>query len=228
MEEYTTSALNNLSSYIEQTYLKPDFTDQTLYSLIEQAQQYSFKGICVPPFWVKKARRELGSKTIELVTVVGFPLGYHRTETKLEETRLALIDGATEIDLVVNMSAFKAGMNWPKIEIAKVADLVHQAGGLLKVIIETAYLSDEEIKLLCRLCADAGSDFVKTSTGFAPQGAKAEHIRLMRASLPESVGIKASGGIKNYHEALKMIEAGADRIGTSSGPDIITDMARHA
>jgi len=213
--------LNNLASYIEQTYLKPDFTDQTLYTLIDQAESHGFRGICIPPFWVKKARRELGSKPIELVTVAGFPLGYNRTETKLEETRLAISDGATEIDLVINLSAFKAGMTWPKTEIAKVSEIVHQADCLLKVIIETAYLSPEDIELLCRICADAGADFVKTSTGFAPEGAKAEHIRLMRKVLPQAIGIKASGGIKNRQQAIEMIEAGADRIGTSSGPELV-------
>lgn len=213
--------MNNLASYIEQTYLKPDFTDQTLYNLIDQANKYNFKGICIPPFWVKKARRELGSGSIELVTVVGFPLGYNRTETKLEETRLAISDGATEIDLVINLSAFKAGMTWPKTEIAKVSEIVHRAECLLKVIIETAYLSLGDIEHLCRICADAGADFVKTSTGFAPEGAQTEHIRLMRKILPQTIGIKASGGIKDRRQAIEMIEAGADRIGTSSGPEII-------
>lgn len=213
--------MNNLASYIEQTYLKPDFTDQTLYNLIDQANKYNFKGICIPPFWVKKARRELGSGSIELVTVVGFPLGYNRTETKLEETRLAISDGATEIDLVINLSAFKAGMTWPKTEIAKVSEIVHRAECLLKVIIETAYLSLRDIEHLCRICADAGADFVKTSTGFAPEGAQTEHIRLMRKILPQTIGIKASGGIKDRRQAIEMIEAGADRIGTSSGPEII-------
>lgn len=213
--------MNNLASYIEQTYLKPDFTDQTLYTLIEQSEKYGFRGICIPPFWVKKASRELGSKPIELVTVVGFPLGYNRTETKLEETRFAINDGATEIDLVINLSAFKAGMSWPKIEIAKVSEMVHQAECLLKVIIETAYLNLEEIELLCRICTDAGVDFVKTSTGYAPEGAQTEHIRLMRKILPQSMGIKASGGIKNRQQAIEMIEAGANRIGTSSGPELV-------
>lgn len=213
--------MNSLAAHIEQTYLKPDFTDRTLYKLIESAEKFSFKGICIPPFWVKKAARELAQKPIELVTVVGFPFGYHMTETKMEETRMALKDGATEIDLVLNISAFKSEMIWPKIEIAKIAGLVHQEEKLLKVIIETAYLNREEIVNLCKTCASAGADFVKTSTGFAPEGAKTDLVRLMRSNLPESVGIKASGGIKTKEFALELINAGADRIGTSSGENIM-------
>jgi deoxyribose-phosphate aldolase len=114
-------------------------------------------------------------------------------------------------------------MNWEKIEIVKCGKLVHEAQKLLKVIIETAYLSDEDIVKACKICADAGADFVKTSTGFAPAGAKVEHIALMRKTLPATVGIKASGGIKNYDQARELIEAGADRIGTSSGVAIVSD-----
>jgi deoxyribose-phosphate aldolase len=213
--------LENLSQYIEQTYLKPDFSDNTLYNLIEEAEIFGFKGICIPPFWVKKASHELAQKPIELVTVVGFPLGYNMTETKLEETRLALQDGATEIDMVINISAYLSEMNWTKIEIAKIAQLVHSKEKLLKVIIETAYLNNEQITDLCHICAEAGADFVKTSTGFAPEGAKTEHITLMRSNLPKSVGIKASGGIKTKEQAINLIKAGADRLGTSSGPDLI-------
>lgn len=214
--------MQTLASHIEQTYLKPDFTDKTLYNLIESAERFAFKGICIPPFWVKKAAREMAGKPIELVTVVGFPFGYHMTETKMEETQRALKDGATEIDLVLNISSFKSEMIWPKIEIAKIAGLVHQEEKLLKVIIETAYFSNEEIIKLCDICASAGADFVKTSTGYAPEGAKPELVKLMRSSLPDSVGIKASGGIKTKEFAIELINAGADRIGTSSGDTIMS------
>ncbi len=123
--------------------------------------------------------------------------------------------------MVWNVSSFKTNLPWTKIEIAKCGKLAHDHQKVLKVIIETAYLSDEEIATACKLCADAGADFVKTSTGFAPTGAKEEHIELMRASLPSSVGIKASGGIKTYDQVITMIEAGASRIGTSSGVKIL-------
>lgn len=215
--------MENISTYIEQTNLKPTFTDADVYQLVEDAAENKFHGICLPPFWVKKAKREISGRDIKLVTVIGFPLGYNMTETKLEEAIVALNDGADELDMVMNISAFKSGMSWVKIEMAKLANLSHQKEALLKVIIETAYLSDEEIVKACLLCRDAGVDFVKTSTGFASDGAKLEHIKLMRENLPDSVGIKASGGIKDYKFALELIKAGANRIGTSSGVAIVKE-----
>lgn len=213
----------DIKTTIEQTNLKPGLTDQDIYDLVNAAVEYNFFGICVPPFWVKKASRELSKTTIKLITVAGFPLGYNMTETKLEEIQLAIRDGAQEIDMVMNISAFKANMPWVKIEIAKCASLTHASGGILKVIIETAYLSRPEIEKACKICADAGADFVKTSTGFASEGATFANIELMRSVLPDSVGIKASGGIKNYAQAKELINAGADRIGTSSGISIVEE-----
>lgn len=210
-----------LASYIEHTNLKPTLTGADVEQLITEAREHSFVGVCVPPFWVKKARRDLGSSAVKLVTVAGFPLGYHMTETKLEEIKLALRDGADEIDLVINSSAFKAQMNWVKVEIAKCAKLVHEQERILKVIVETAYLSPDELRRACQWCADGGADFVKTSTGFAPEGARVADIREMRRILPPQVGIKASGGIKTAQQAREMIEAGADRLGTSSGVSIV-------
>lgn len=213
--------MKNIAKYIEQTVLRPQTNDADIEQLVKEAKKYGFVGICVPPFWVKKAKRELGEAPIQLVTVIGFPLGYNMTEVKVFETEQAIKDGADEIDVVWSITAFKAGMNWPKIELAKLAKTCHDQERILKVIVETAFLSDDEIVQACRICADAGVDYVKTSTGFAPEGAQANHIKLMRATLPSSVGIKASGGIKNYDQAVKMIEAGADRIGTSSGVQIV-------
>lgn len=215
--------MKHIERYIEQTILKPLTTDSEIENLVEEAKKYGFVGICVPPFWVKKAKREIGEAPIQLVTVIGFPLGYNMTETKVFETELAIKEGADEIDVVWSLTAFKAGLNWPKIELAKLATLCHQHERILKVIIETAYLSDEEIIQACEICRDAGVDFVKTSTGFAPEGAKVEHISLMRANLPSNVGIKASGGIKTLAQAKALIEAGADRIGTSSGVQIVAE-----
>jgi len=211
-----------LSTYIEHTNLSPTLTINDIDKLVEEARQYKFYGICVPPFWVKRARREIGNAPVTLVTVAGFPLGYNMTETKLDEIRRAIDNGADEIDLVWNISSFKTGLPWTKIELAKCSKLCHDRHKIIKIIIETAYLSDDEIVQACKRCADAGADFVKTSTGFAPSGAKAEHIRLMRSVLPKEVGIKASGGIKTREQALRMIEAGADRLGTSSGIAIVT------
>jgi deoxyribose-phosphate aldolase len=213
--------MKNIERYIEQTVLKAQTIDADIENLVKEAKQYGFVGICVPPFWVKKAKREIGDANIQLVTVVGFPLGYNLTEAKIFETEQLIKLGADEIDVVWSLTAFKAGMNWPRIELSRIAEVCHQQERILKVIIETAYLSDNEIVEACGICADAGADFVKTSTGFAPEGAKEKHIRLMRANLPSSVGIKASGGIKTYEQAVGLIQAGADRIGTSSGVQIV-------
>jgi deoxyribose-phosphate aldolase len=144
------------------------------------------------------------------------------TETKLDEIKRAIDNGADEVDVVWNISSFKTGIPWTKIEIAKCSKITHDHQKLLKVIIETAYLSEEEITEACKLCADAGVDFVKTSTGFAPTGATSEHVEFMRRILPKEVGIKASGGIKTYEQAKAMIDAGADRLGTSSGIKIVS------
>ncbi|TVP48637.1 MAG: deoxyribose-phosphate aldolase [Mongoliibacter sp.] len=215
--------MKNIQRFIEQTVLKPQTIDADIDKLIIEAKEHGFVGICVPPFWVKKARREIGDANIQLVTVVGFPLGYNMTETKVFETEQSIKNGADEIDVVWSTTSFKTGMNWPKIELAKLASLCHEHEKILKVIIETAYLSDEEIIDACKICADAGVDYVKTSTGFAADGAQIRHIKLMRENLPSNVGIKASGGIKSYAQAIAMIEAGADRIGTSSGVEIVKE-----
>jgi deoxyribose-phosphate aldolase len=210
-----------IEKYIEQTVLKAQTVDADIEKLILEAKEYGFVGVCVPPFWVKKAKREIGDAEIQLVSVVGFPLGYNLTETKVFETEQLIKMGADEIDVVWSLTAFKAGMNWPKIELARLSQVCHDHERILKVIIETAYLSDREIVKACEICADAGVDYVKTSTGFAPEGAKESHIKLMRENLPSNVGIKASGGIKTLEQALKLIQAGADRIGTSSGVQIV-------
>ena len=216
----------NIVSYIEHTNLSPILTIGDIDKLVEEAIKYGFFGVCVPPFWVKRAQREIGKEIIALISVAGFPLGYSMTETKLDEIKRAIDNGVDEIDVVWNVTSFKTGIPWTKIELAKCGKLAHDYQKIIKVIIETAYLSEEEIVEACKLCADAGADFVKTSTGFAPSGAKAEHIALMRKSLPPGVGIKASGGIKTYEQALAMIEAGADRIGTSSGIKIIETISQ--
>jgi len=214
----------DLSQYIEHTNLSPTLTIGDIDKLVEEAKTHQFLGVCVPPFWVKRAQREIGGSDISLVTVAGFPLGYNMTETKLDEMQRAFDNGADEVDVVWNITSFKTGIPWTKIEIAKCSKLAHDRQKLVKVILETAYLSDTEIEQACKLCADAGVDFVKTSTGFAPAGATAEHVALMKRSVPPTVGIKASGGIKTREKALAMIEAGASRIGTSSGIAIVTDV----
>lgn len=211
----------NLAQHIEHTNLSPTLTISDIDRLVDEAREHSFFGVCVPPFWVKRAKREIGTSPIALITVAGFPLGYNMTETKLDEIKRAVENGADEIDVVLNVTSFKTGIPWTKIEVAKCSKLAHDHQKLLKVIIETAYLSDAEIEMASRLCADAGADFVKTSTGFAPSGAKTEHIKIMRSAVPPTVGIKASGGIKTREFAEELISAGANRIGTSSSISII-------
>ncbi len=211
----------NLAQYIEHTNLSPTLSIRDIDQLVHDAREFGFLGVCVPPFWVKRARREIGQDKILLVTVAGFPLGYTMTETKLDEIQRAIDNGATEIDVVWNITSFKTGLPWTKIEIAKCTALAHKSDTIVKVIVETAYLSDSELAEACKICADAGADFVKTSTGFAPTGAQVEDVALMKKVLPPHVGIKASGGIKTYEQALAMIEAGASRIGTSSGVTMI-------
>ena len=213
--------MQDLAHYIEHTNLSPTLTINDIDQLVEQAKQYNFLGVCVPPFWVKRAQREIGKEKILIITVAGFPLGYSMTETKLDEIKRAIDNGADEVDVVWNISSFKSHLPWTKIEIAKCSKLAHDHQKILKVIIETAYLSNEEIIEASKLCADAGADFIKTSTGFAAAGAKAEHVKLMRESVPSTVGIKASGGIKTKEQALQLIEAGASRLGTSAGISIV-------
>ncbi len=213
----------NIASHLEHTNLTPTLTAGDVDRLVAEAIEHNLLGICVPPFWVRRARREVGSKGPLVVTVAGFPLGYSMTETKLDEIQRAIDNGADEVDIVLNISAFKTGMPWVKVEVAKCSKLLHDNQKVLKVIIETAYLSDEEVVSASQLCADAGADFVKTSTGFAPSGANTRHIMLMRQAIPDSVGIKASGGIKTLESARAMLAAGATRIGTSSGVAIVRE-----
>ncbi len=212
----------NLHRFIEHTALSPTLIAKDIDRLIEEAKEHSFVGVCVPPFWVKRASREIGGTDIQLVTVIGFPLGYQMTETKMAEAKQAIDDGANELDVVMNISAFKEGMPWVKIELAKLALLIHEHHSMMKVIIETAYLSEEEIEKACKLAVEAGTDFVKTSTGFAGGGAKVDDVKIMRRIAPSNVGVKASGGVKTKADAMAMIDAGADRIGTSSGVQIVT------
>lgn len=212
----------SLNQYIEHTCLKALTTHRDIDRLVGEAKEYRFFGVCVPPYWVEKTKRELRGTDIRVVTVIGFPLGYQRTATKRQELETAVKDGADELDMVMTLSAFAAGAyDWVKIEIAQLSKLAHQYEKLLKVIIETSYWEEAQIRTACKICVEAGADFVKTSTGFSDAGAKAEHIRLMRSVCPVEVGIKASGGIRSYQDALKMLEAGAERIGTSASVEIM-------
>ena len=211
----------NIYNHIEYTLLRPDATQADFEKLLEIAKTYQLYGICVPPYWVKKMRRDIGNDGVKLVTVAAFPFGYEKAEVKLAEIKQAIEDGADEIDTVLNITAFKTGMPaWAKAEIAQASKACHDAEKILKVIIEIAYLSDKEIAEACRLCSDAGADFVKTSTGYASSGATIHAIEIMKKNIGKQVGIKASGGIKTKEFAWSLIAAGAERIGTSAHPDI--------
>lgn len=205
------------NQYIEHTCLRPELIDRDIDRLVGECLEFEFLGLCIPPFWVKKANRELNNTDVQLVTVIGFPLGYQRTEAKIKEVECALKDGADELDLVLNVSAFKSGMNWPKIEMVKVANLVHEEEKILKVIVETALLSKDELATISKIVSDAGADFIKTSTGFSARGASEEDIIIMKENISPQVGIKASGGINSLEKMYALINAGAERIGTSSG-----------
>lgn len=213
--------MKNLNRFLESTLLRPTMTDREVDRLIQDAIEEQFIGVCVPSFWVKKVKRELRDQDIQVVTVIGFPFGFEDTAAKVAETNEAIRQGADELDLVWSQTSFHSGMNWPKIEIAQLAKICHAEERILKVIIETAYLNPEQIREACLICQGAGVDFVKTSTGYAPSGAKVEDIKLMRETLSSTIGIKASGGIKTLEFALELIKSGADRIGTSSAKAIM-------
>ncbi|WP_296702228.1 deoxyribose-phosphate aldolase [Algoriphagus sp.] len=213
--------MKNFHRFLESTLLRSTMTGQEVDQLVKDAIQEQFVGVCVPPFWLKKVKREIKDEDIQLVTVIGFPLGYSDTASKVFETKEAIKQGADELDLVWSQTAFHSGMNWPKIEIAQIAKICHEEERVLKVIIETANLNESQIKEACLICQDAGADFVKTSTGFATRGASIEDILSMRTILSSHVGIKASGGIKTLDFAIELIQAGADRIGTSGAKQLM-------
>lgn len=216
--------MNNLSSYIDHTLLTATASETDIRKICEEAWTHQFKAVCVAPVYVPYVVEmlEFCPVKIEIATVIGFPMGYSTTATKIAETQEALENGATELDVVMNLSRFKS-MAYLSIreEVKQLADLAHERSALLKVIIETASLDSFELYTACEICAEAKADFVKTSTGFGPGGADVETVRKMRSILPPDVKIKASGGIKTYEQAIAMIEAGADRIGTSSGVAIV-------
>ena len=215
--------MKNLSKYIDHTLLKPTATEMDFRKLCEEIYQNNFYSACVPPFYVGFVKELLKYSEAKVCTVIGFPLGYHSTEVKIAEAQKALTEGADELDMVMNINAFKSmAYETVKQEIIVLADLAHSRNTLLKVIIETAYLDNFDIRIACEICEEAGADFVKTSTGFAPKGADIEQVKLIREVLPSTVQIKASGGIQTYEQAMAFIEAGASRLGTSSGVTILS------
>ena len=215
-----------LNKYIEHTLLKPNCTEDEIINLCNEALEHKFYGVCVPPFFVQLAKKAIKKADVKIITVIGFPLGYNSVSSKVEETKKAITSGAHEVDMVMNIAAFKSGdIVSVQNDIQSVTTACHLQNKQVKVIIETAYLSDEEIIQACKICANCEADFVKTSTGFASSGATIEAIELMRKTLPSKVKIKAAGGIRDAAFAEKLILAGADRIGASASVKMISEKA---
>lgn len=213
---------NRLNQFIDHTLLKTAATPEEIEKLCQEAREYRFASVCVNPCYVKLAVDLLKNSGVPVCAVIGFPLGATTPEAKAFETAQALMHGATEFDMVINIGALKA-KDHAYVE-RDIASVVQAAGGhIVKVIIETCCLTEEEKVIACRLVQRAGAHFVKTSTGFGTGGATPEDVALMRRTVGETMGVKASGGIKTAVEALQMVEAGANRIGTSSGVKIVTE-----
>ncbi len=212
-----------LASYIDHTLLRPDASPADIDELCDEAAEYGFAAVCINPTWVARATRRLRGAGVMVASVVGFPLGANTPEIKAMEARRALRDGAREIDMVINIGALKGGEHdLVRRDIAGVSDACREVGALNKVIIEAAYLSDEEKVIACRLAVAGRADYVKTSTGFGPGGATVFDVALMREVVGEKMGVKAAGGIHTADEVREMITAGATRIGASAGVRIVS------
>ncbi len=215
--------MSDLAKFIEHTLLKPDTTLTDVRRLCEEAKQYGFAAVCVPPFFVRDARRSLGEDTkVRVATVIGFPMGYSAIPAKSEEIKRALEEGADDIDAVVNIAAIKSN-NWNHVahDIDSVARATHMRGRTLKLILECGFLDAAEIEKLCALAAEARVTWLKTGTGFHGHPATPEMVRQLRAAAAAGIRIKAAGGIRKAAQAQALLDAGADRIGTSASLSII-------
>lgn len=211
----------NYADLIDHTLLKPQATKADIEALIADAKAYNFKSVCINPTWVKLAAELLKDSPVKVCTVIGFPLGANTSAVKAFEAKDAIANGATEVDMVINIGEMKAGAyDAVKNDIAAVVEAA-KGKALVKVIIETCLLTDDEKVKACQLAKEAGADFVKTSTGFSTGGATAEDIALMRKTVGPDMGVKASGGVRTREDAEKMVAAGANRIGTSNGVAIV-------
>ena len=212
-----------LASYIDHTLLRPDASPSDIDALCDEAVEYGFAAVCINPAWVARAKQRMRGAGVMVASVVGFPLGANTPEIKAMEARRALRDGAREIDMVINIGALKGGEHdLVRRDIAGVSDACREVGALNKVIIEAAYLTDEEKVIACRLAVAGRAHYVKTSTGFGPGGATVFDVALMREVVGEKMGVKAAGGIHTADEVREMITAGATRIGASAGVRIVS------
>ncbi|GAA0341067.1 deoxyribose-phosphate aldolase [Bacillus carboniphilus] len=213
--------MQDVARMIDHTLLKPEATEEQIITLCQEARDYHFASVCVNPAWVKLASQQLQGSDVKVCTVIGFPLGASSPDVKAFETKKAIEDGAHEVDMVINIGAMKSG-NYDVV-LEDIKAVVEAAGNaaLSKVIIETALLTNDEKIKACELSVQAGADFVKTSTGFSKGGATIEDIALMRKTVGPDIGVKASGGVRSAEDAKNMIEAGATRLGASSGVAIV-------
>jgi len=218
----------SLARMIDHTLLKADATQADVEKLCEEAKRYSFASVCINPGWVGLCREKLARTPVKVCTVIGFPLGATTTQVKAFEARRAILDGATEVDMVINVGRLKSGDNdYVERDIREVVEQARPRA-ITKVILETALLTNEEKVRASIISRAAGADFVKTSTGFGPGGATAEDVRLMRQAVGDRMGVKASGGIRDRQQAEAMVEAGATRIGASASVKIVTEAAHAA
>ena len=215
--------IKEITAAIDHTLLKPGMLVADVAQLCSEAIEYGFAAVCVPPLFIKQAKAALSGSPVKVATVIGFPFGYSAVESKLAETLLAIVDGADELDVVINFTAIKNN-DWALVanEINHLLPIIKQNNKVVKVIIESGVLTNGEIIKCCELYAAAGVDFVKTSTGYAPVGASVEAVALMRKHLGPHIQIKASGGIRTAAFASQLMDAGATRIGCSSGVAIAT------
>ena len=212
-----------LNKYIDHTFLKPDAQQEQIEKLIEEAKAYGFASVCVNPTWVNFAAEGLCDSDVKVCTVIGFPLGASTSAVKAFEAKDAISNGADEIDMVINIGALKSGdLDFVYNDIKALVD-VTRGKALLKVIIETCLLTDEEIVKVSKLCVKAGAEYVKTSTGFSTSGANEHVVELMKKTVGENAKVKASGGIRDKATALRMIELGAERLGVSASVKIISE-----
>jgi len=217
------SVPRDLARYIDHTLLRPDATASEIDRLCREAKEHGFAAVCINPAWAKRAAENLRGTKVRVASVVGFPFGATTPEVKAMEARRAVRDGAREIDMVLNIGALKSGdHDLVRRDIEKVADACHEAGAILKVIIEAALLTDEEKVVASYLAREARADFVKTSTGFGPGGATVHDVLLMRETVGPEMGVKAAGGIRTAEDVREMVAAGATRIGASAGVEIVT------
>lgn len=213
----------SIAKTIDHTILKPSATSEQIKELCAEARANKFASVCVNPRWVSLVAKELSGSDVAVCTVIGFPLGANTREIKVKETELAIQQGAQEVDMVIDIASLKSG-DYKSLE-EDIRAVVKTAGkAVVKVIIETCFLNNEEKRIACEAAMKAGAHFVKTSTGFGTGGATADDVRLMRKVVGETMRVKASGGIRSYHDAIAMLEAGADRIGTSSGVAIVSEL----